>query len=328
LVNPSRHPLPAAEPPAAPPRDETSDLTTSMRLGRDARPRTWRSVAADYLLLTKPLIVALLLMTTLSAMLIAARGMPPWPIFIFTLLGGACASGGANAFNSWYDRNLDKQMDRTARRPIPSGRVPARSALIFALTLCVLSQVFLGFFVNWLAALLALAGIVYYAVLYTTVLKYMTPQNIVVGGGAGAIPPLVGWAAVSGDLSLLALYLFTIIFLWTPPHTWALMLLIEKDYRSARVPMMPAVWGGAETRWQALLYTILLFVVSLLPYSFRALGPFYLVSAALLGGRLLFLAFRLWRDGEKATARKLYKYSNYYLALLFLCMVIDAAVIR
>ena len=327
MVNPSPHPLPAGDPPVAP-RGEPDDLTTSMRLGREARPRTWRSVAGDYLLLTKPFIVALLLMTTLSAMLIAARGMPPWPVFIFTLIGGACASGGANAFNSWYDRNLDKQMDRTARRPIPSGRVPARSALVFSLVLCVLSQILLGFFVNWLAALLALAGIIYYAVLYTTALKYMTPQNIVVGGGAGAIPPLVGWAAATGEINLLALYLFAIIFLWTPPHTWALMLLIEKDYRSARVPMMPAIWGGAETRWQALLYTVLLFVVTLLPYTFLALGNFYLVCAVLLGGWLLFLAFRLWRDGEKSTARRLYKYSNYYLALLFLAMVIDAAVIR
>lgn len=299
-----------------------------MRLRRTAeRPRTWRSTVGDYVLLTKPWIVALLLMTTLCAMFIAARGMPPWHLLVLTLVGGACASGGANAFNSWFDRNLDKQMERTARRPIPAGRVPARAALIFSLTLCILSQVLLGFYVNWLAALLALAGIVYYAVLYTTVLKFMTPQNIVVGGGAGAIPPLVGWAAVTGDLSLLAWYLFAIIFLWTPPHTWALMLLIEKDYSRARVPMMPAAWGSVETRRQSLLYASLLVAVTLIPVSFGGLGVFYLAAAAALGAWFLYLAWLLWQRADKATARRLYKYSNYYLALLFLAMVIDAAML-
>lgn len=311
------------------PLDETHpDVVSISPLSLVGRGRTLRAVLADYVLLTKPWIVALLVMTMLTAMFIAARGLPPPGLLLITLFGGACAAGGANALNSWYDRDLDKLMERTARRPIPAGRIAPRNALVFALTLCTLSILSLGLFVNGLSALLALTGILYYAVLYTVVLKHLTPQNIVVGGGAGAIPPLVGWAAVTNDLSLLALYLFAIILLWTPPHTWALMLLIEKDYLKTRIPMMPVAWGEAEARWQSFLYSIALFVVSLIPFTFRELGGFYFVSALLLGAWFLYLAWLLLRRADKASARRLYKYSNIYLALLFLAMVIDAAVLR
>jgi protoheme IX farnesyltransferase len=307
------------------PADETVDLTTSLRIGRGVpKPRTWRSVLADYVLLTKPVIELLLVTTELCAMFIAAHGMPPLNAMVLALIGGICAAGGANALNSWYDRDLDKLMERTARRPIPAGRISARAALAFALGLCATSVLVLGLFVNWLSAGLALTGIVYYALLYTVVLKHITPQNIVVGGGAGAIPPLVGWAAVTGDLSLLALYLFAIILLWTPPHTWALMLLIEKDYAKAKVPMMPVAWGNDEARWQSLLYSLLLFFVTLIPFTVGEVGLLYFGAALLLGAYFLYLAFLLWRRADKMTARRLYKYSNYYLLLLFVAMVVDA----
>jgi heme o synthase len=329
LGNPIPRPLPAAELPPVTLADETVDLTTSLRMGRGGpQARTWRSVIGDYVLLTKPVIVLLLVVTELCAMFIAARGMPPLGLILLTVFGGMCAAGGANALNSWYDRDLDKVMDRTARRPIPAGRISARAGLAFALSLCATSVLVLGLFVNWLSAGLALTGIVYYALLYTVVLKHITPQNIVVGGGAGAIPPLVGWAAVTGDLSLLALYLFAIILLWTPPHTWALMLLIEKDYAKAKVPMMPVAWGNDEARWQSLLYSILLFFVTLIPYTAGLTGLLYFGAALTLGAYFLYLAWLLWRRADKITARRLYKYSNYYLLVLFVAMVVDAVFIR
>ena len=290
----------------------------------------WQATVTDYLLLTKPWIVALLLVTTLCGMLIAARGLPPLSILVLTLLGGACAAGGANAFNSWIDRDTDKVMGRTSRRPLPSGRISPRNALIFALTLCILSVVILGFGVNWLAAGLSTIGIVYYAYVYTVLLKRLTPQNIVIGGGAGAIPPLVGWAAVTNELNLLAFYLFAIIFLWTPPHTWALMLLVEKDYRKAAIPMLPAAWGELEARRHIILYSILLVIVSIMPFLFHGLGWIYLIGAVLLGAYFLMLAARLWftKDSAKPIARKLYHYSNGYLAMIFFLMVVDAILIH
>lgn len=290
----------------------------------------WYNTLTDYLLLTKPWIVALLLMTTLCGMLIAARGLPSLSILVLTLLGGACAAGGANALNSWIDRDTDRIMGRTSRRPLPSGRVSPRNALAFALTLCILSVVILGFGVNWLAATLSTIGIVYYAYVYTVLLKRLTPQNIVIGGGAGAIPPLVDWVAVTNELSLLALYLFMIIFLWTPPHTWALMLLVEKDYRKAAIPMLPAAWGDVEARRHIILYSILLFIVTLMPFLFHGFGWIYFAGALLLGIYFLVLAARLWfsPDAGKPIAKKLYNYSNGYLALLFLLMVADSILLH
>lgn len=284
----------------------------------------------DYVMLTKPWIVALLLTTTLGGMLIAARGMPSLTTLVLTLLGGACAAGGANALNSYIDRDTDRIMGRTSRRPLPSGKMSPGRALTFALTLCVLSIVILGVGVNWLAATLSTIGIVYYAYVYTVLLKRLTPQNIVIGGGAGAIPPLVGWAAATNDLSLLSLYLFAIIFLWTPPHTWALMLLVEKDYRKASIPMLPAAWGDVEARRHIILYSVLLVVVTIIPFLFGGLGWIYLLGALTLGVYFLALAARLWfaPDAAKPIAKKLYHFSNAYLALLFALMVVDAILIH
>ncbi len=292
--------------------------------------KTLRETITDYVMLTKPLIVALLLTTTLGGMLIAAHGLPSLSILILTLIGGACSAGGANALNSYIDRDADKMMGRTSRRPLPSGKISPRNALIFALTLCVASVVILGFGVNWLAATLSTAGIVYYAYVYTVLLKRMTPQNIVIGGGAGAIPPLVGWAAVTNELSLLSLYLFAIIFLWTPPHTWALMMLLDKDYRKVSIPMLPTAWGELEARRHIILYSILLVIVTLMPFLFRGLGWIYFIGALVLGAYFLILAARLWfaRGETKPLAKKLYHYSNGYLALLFALMVVDAILLN
>jgi protoheme IX farnesyltransferase len=292
--------------------------------------RSWYERAVDYILLTKPWIVALLVTTTLGGMLIAARGLPPLSILVLTLVGGACAAGGANALNSYIDRDTDRHMGRTSRRPIPSGRIAPRRALYFSLVLCLASVLIFGLGVNWLAAGLSTLGIVYYAYVYTVLLKRLTPQNIVIGGGAGALPPLVGWAAVTNDLSLLSLYLFAIIFLWTPPHTWALMLLVEKDYRRVSIPMLPAAWGETETRRHIILYSILLFIVTIMPVLFGGLSWIYLAGALALGFYFLALAARLWftTTAIKPIARKLYHYSNAYLALLFALMVVDAIVLR
>ncbi len=306
---------------ARPISKRTSDVAP---LTRRDKP-VLRERLGAYIGLTKPWIVALLLMTTVAGMLVAARGLPPLNILILTLVGGAFAAGGSNALNSYFDRDVDKVMGRTSRRPLPSGRVSARHALIFALGLSVASPLILGLGVNWLTAGLAVLGNIYYAGIYTLFLKRATPQNIVVGGAAGAIPPLVGWAAVTDNVSLLALYLFAIILLWTPPHTWALMLLLDKDYNKARIPMLPTAWGEVEARRQIILYSILLFAVTLIPFSIGQMGIIYLLGAVALGAYFLVLAVRLWRNGEtyKPIARKLYHFSNAYLALLFLAMVID-----
>ncbi|MCC7162653.1 MAG: protoheme IX farnesyltransferase [Anaerolineae bacterium] len=297
-----------------------SDLAPDIPL-----PGNIRETITNYVMLTKPTIVALLLTITLGGMLIAARGLPPFSILVFALIGGACAAGGANALNSFHDRNTDKSMGRTSRRPLPAGKISPRNALIFALSLCVASVLILGIGVNWLAATLSTAGIIYYAYVYTVLLKRMTPQNIVLGGGAGAIPPLVGWAAVTDQLSILSLYLFAIVLLWTPPHTWALMLLVEKDYRRVSIPMLPAVWGELEARRHIILYSVLLFIVTIMPVLFGGLSWIYFIGATLLGLYFLALATRLWftRGATKPIAKKLYSYSNGYLALLFALMVVD-----
>ncbi len=282
-----------------------------------------RTAIADYFALTKPWIVALLLVTTLSGMLVAQRGIPSLSLVFFTLLGGACAAGGASALNSYFDRDMDKLMGRTSQRPLPTGRVTPRAALIFGVVLCAVSLIIFFFFVNALSAFLAFAGMVYYAGIYTLWLKRRTPQNVVIGGAAGAIPPLVGWAAVTNDLSLLAIYLFLIVFYWTPPHTWALMLMVKKDYERVQVPMMPVARGETETRNQILLYSLLLFVITLIPVSVGDLSWFYFLAALALGGYFLFLSLVVRRDTAKRAARRLYYFSNAYLALLFLTMVID-----
>jgi protoheme IX farnesyltransferase len=288
-----------------------------------AASHSFATTLANYAALTKPWIVLLLLTTTLAAMLTAARGLPPFSILFFTLIGGALASGGSNALNSYIDRDIDPQMGRTSRRPIPSGQITPRAALTFGIAAIALGFTALFVFVNPLSAFLSLAGSIYYVFIYTLVLKRRTPQNVVIGGAAGAIPPLVGWAAVTGQVNLLAGLMFLVIFSWTPPHTWALMLMLTKDYAKVNVPMMPVARGEASTRRQIVGYALGLIAVTLIPFFVNALGIFYLLVALLLGARFIQLTLQLMRDGEKSTARKLYIYSNTYLALLFLAMVID-----
>lgn len=277
----------------------------------------------DYVALTKPLITALLLVTTVSAMFVAVGGVPPLPLVGWTVLGGALAAGGASALNQYIDRDLDAAMSRTARRPIPTGRIQPSHALLFGIFLSALSVAVFAIFVNGTAALLSLAGGVYYVGFYSLWLKRSTPQNIVVGGAAGAIPPLVGWAAATGSISIAALFLFAIIFYWTPPHFWALALLKRNEYARGRIPMLPVVWGEAETRRQILLYSLIVVPLTLLLTPARVTGLFYLAAAALLGLVLLIHAAALLRGGTNKQAWRMYKYSSYYLALLFLAMVID-----
>ena len=276
-----------------------------------------------YLELTKLRIVLLLLFTTLTAMVIAAGGVPALNILIPSLIGGAMAAAGSSAINQYVDRDMDAKMTRTARRPIPSGRVEPSNARRFGVILVALSVLVLGVWVNWLTAILALAGSLYYVVVYTLLLKRNTALNIVIGGGAGAMPVLVGWAAVANDLPIQAWILFAIVFYWTPPHSWALALLVNTDYARAGVPMMPVARGEKITRRQILLYSVLLFVITLLPGTLDMLGAIYMVSAIVLGLGLIWMSIRLIREADKAIARSTYKYSTAYLAFLFMAMLID-----
>jgi len=280
--------------------------------------------AAVLFKLTKPWVMALLLTTTLGAMFIAAQGIPPISLTLYTLLGGALAAGGASALNSYVDSDIDGVMSRTSRRPTVTGLVTPTETLFFGLALSTLSFVVLAVFVNMLAAALSMLGILYYVFFYTLYLKRATIHNIIIGGAAGAIPPLVGWAAVAGRLDVAALYLFALIFFWTPPHTWALALLVKKDYTNARIPMLPVVAGEKETTYQILLYSILLIALTLLPFAFGMMGWTYFIVAIMLGVPFIYLAWKLWRDYSKSTSKRLYKFSQSYLALIFLVMVLDS----
>jgi protoheme IX farnesyltransferase len=276
----------------------------------------------DYVTLTKPRVQSLLLLTTVATMYVA--GDPSLGLVALTVLGGALAAGGAGAVNHWYDRDIDAQMARTASRPVPAGRVSPRAALTFGIVLAALSFVQLSLTVNLLAACLALSGFLGYVFVYTLWLKRSTPQNIVIGGAAGAVPPLVGWSAVTGGIDPTALYLFAIVFYWTPPHFWALSLLMKDEYAKVGVPMMPVVHGERETRRQILLYTWLLIVLTLLPVLFGFFGAVYAAAAVLLGGGFVTLAVRLWRRADRRSALRTYLFSLAYLALLFCAMVADA----
>jgi protoheme IX farnesyltransferase len=289
-------------------------------------PLDWRQRARDVLALTKPLIVALLLVTTFAGLVAGARGWPSPVLVFWTLLGGALAAGGSSALNQYIDRDLDKNMQRTARRPLAAGRMTPAEGLAFGLALCVASFYILAGFVNLLAALLSLAGIFYYVLLYSVWLKKATVQNIVIGGGAGAIPPLVGWAAATGTLDLTALALFAIVFLWTPPHFWALALVRRKDYEHAGVPMLPVVRGAVETRRQVWWYTLALVALTLLLPLLGSTGMVYFASALFFGGLLVWFAWRVYtRDGNKV-AWMMYRYSSMYLAFIFIALVVDAVV--
>jgi protoheme IX farnesyltransferase len=285
-----------------------------------------RQTIANYVDLMKPHVTVLLLGVTAAAMAIAKQGLPPLLLIIPTLLGGAMAAGSANCINCYVDRDIDQIMGRTQRRSLPSGRVEPRQALIFGIFLGAASFAILALFVNLLSALLAFSAILFYVFVYTLWLKRSTVQNIVIGGAAGAVPVLVGWAAIKNDVSLLAILLFAIIFFWTPPHFWALSLLIQKDYEKAGVPMLPVIKGEAETRRQILLYSLLLLGITLVLFVMGTMSYIYLVGAILLGGGLVYLAIRLWRDQSKKWARTLFWYSNMYLAAIFAIMVLDRVV--
>jgi heme o synthase len=283
--------------------------------------------ARDYVTLTKPRIMTLLLLTGLCGMLVGAKGLPPLWLVGSTMLGLALACGGASALNHVLDSDIDKLMgERTRSRPVAAGRIAAPYALEFGLALSALSFVLLAGVVNVLTAVLALVGNLFYVLVYTRLLKRSTPQNIVIGGAAGAVPPLVGWAAATGSLTLPALVLFAVVFLWTPPHFWALALLIKRDYAAAGVPMLPVVRGEDETARQIVLYTGALVAFTLAPAIWGMFGLTYLLAAAALGGVFLWLAWRLRRERTPARAKILFHYSLAYLALLFLAMALDAVI--
>ena len=293
----------------------------------DRRSAGTLQLLSDYLELTKPKVQSLLLLTTIATMYVAGD---PSPLLVaLTCLGGYLSAGGAGAVNHWFDRDIDVRMTRTANRPIPSGRISPHAALAFGATLACLSLVELSLAVNPLAAGLSFAGFLGYVFVYTVWLKRRTPQNIVIGGAAGAVPPLVGWAAVTGSVSGTAVILFFIVFFWTPPHFWALSLLMKDEYRKVGVPMLPVVRGEAETRRQILLYSVLLYAVTQLPFCAGGFGVIYLAASLVLGLGFIAGAVRLYRQAGRSRtigrrlALHLYLYSLAYLALLFCAMVAD-----
>ena len=281
-------------------------------------------VVADYVRLTKPRIISLLLFTTAAAMFVAERGVPGGWLLLWTMIGGYLAAGGANAINQYVDRDIDGRMTRTTDRPVVAGRVTPARALAFGIALGIASALVIGISSNWLAAALASLGLALYVGVYTLWLKRTSIHNIVIGGSAGAVPPLVGWAAVTGDLSLTAWLLFSIVFYWTPPHFWALALMLKRDYADAGIPMLPVVRGVAETKRQILLWTLVMIAVTLLPVASGAAGILYLVAALALGGVFLYLAWRLFRDPGIVWAKATFHYSLLYLALIFVALAIDA----
>jgi protoheme IX farnesyltransferase len=280
----------------------------------------------DFLTLTKPIVVLLLLVTTFAGMVVGGKAWPPFQLTFWTLLGGFMAAGGSSALNQYIDRDLDKNMQRTAKRPLASGRMTPAEGLAFGLALSMISFYIYAGFVNLLAAYLSLAGILYYVGLYSILLKKATVQNIVIGGGAGAIPPLVGWAAATGSLNVPALFLFAIVFMWTPPHFWALAIVRKNDYARAGVPMLPVIRGERETRRQILVYTLELVAISMLLPVFNFTGAIYLASAVVLGAWLIHTAWQVWRKAGNKIAWKMYRYSSMYLAFIFLALMLDAVI--
>jgi len=310
VTEPVTSPVPAADTVASPPR-----------------AATWR----DYLVLTKPKVISLLLVTTVGAMFVAASGMPDLLVLLGTIVGGYMSAGAAGVYNMIYDRDIDVFMKRTAKRPMVTQVVSTTNAVIFAVALTLLSFVVIWATSNLLAALLSWAGIAFYVLIYTMWLKRSTWQNIVIGGAAGSIPPLVGWAAVTGELSVLAWILFGVIFMWTPVHFWALALMVKNQYASVNVPMAPSVIGERATVMQMVMYTFLTIFLTILPFFLHEFSFVYFVAVLLLN---LVLAVRMWniyklaRVGEtidRVTALPMYKYSMSYLALLFLVMSLDRA---
>ncbi|HEV7590331.1 MAG TPA: heme o synthase [Longimicrobium sp.] len=318
----------AADPAAVREALDTPLTTATHRAGIAAAARGGqgglRQRLRDYVTLTKPRIISLLLVTTWAPMVIALRGLPAASTLLWTMLGGYLMAGGANAINMYMDRDLDARMPRTALRPIPSGRMSPLHVLGFGVTLGAAAFAVFALLLNLLSAVLALAGLLYYVFVYTRWLKRTSPQNIVIGGAAGAFPPLVGWAAATGEVSLTGIYLFLIVFFWTPPHFWALALVKQKDYGRAGVPMAPNVWGERETMRQMLIYTALLVPVTLAPVTYGGLGPVYGAAAALLGGWFMWGVVKVVRaKSYTQPAWALYRSSLLYLALLFAAMAVD-----
>jgi len=296
-----------------------------------SRTTTRKQKVRAYIALTKPRIIELLLVTTVPAMVLAWRfvdGLDPasfaW-LVVATLIGGSLAAGAANAINCYFDHDIDLIMTRTRRRPLPAHEVAPVDGLVFGLVLTVISFAWLAFTTNLVAAFLSLLAIGFYVVVYTILLKRTTPQNIVIGGAAGALPPLIGWAAVTGDISLPALFLFAIVFYWTPPHFWALALRIRGDYEAANVPMLPVTHGVRETTRQIALYSVLMVALTLVFFAVAEMGLIFLAGALVLGALFLFQAFAMAREGTDARAMKLYKYSITYLTALFALIILDVA---
>jgi protoheme IX farnesyltransferase len=291
----------------------------------DAKP-TLRERVGAYVALTKPRIIELLLVTTVPAMFLAAHGVPRLDLVLWTLLGGSLAAGAANAINCYIDRDIDLLMTRTRRRPLPAHEVNPEDALVFGLVLGVIAFALMAFLTNLVAAFLTLVAMAFYVVVYSLLLKRSTPQNIVLGGAAGALPPVIGWAAVTGDISLPALVLFAIVFYWTPPHFWALSLRLRRDYAAAGVPMLPVTHGVPETTRQIALYSVLMVCLTLVFFAVARMGLVFLGGALVLGGLFLLQAFAMWRDGTDARAVRLYRYSITYLTALFALMIVDVFV--
>ncbi|MEA2509818.1 MAG: heme o synthase [Actinomycetota bacterium] len=301
----------------------STSISQEAEAAADIAPASLGARAAAYFALTKPRIIELLLVTTVPPMFVAARGWPPLWVTLATLVGGSLSAGGANAINCYLDRDIDQVMTRTRRRPLPAHKVSPQNALVFGVTLGIVAFIFLWVTVNLLAASLTSVALLFYVGVYTFWLKRRTPQNIVIGGAAGAMPVLVGWAAITGRVSLPALALFAIVFYWTPPHFWALSMRYEKEYAAAGVPMMPVVYGRAETAKHILLYSFLLLAMSLIFFSVARMGLVYLASALVLNGTFIYWAVKVWRDPAPRVAWSLFRFSIYYLALLFAAMAVD-----
>jgi protoheme IX farnesyltransferase len=296
---------------------------SSASIASTARVRSSRSAAHEYFSLTKPKVVSLIVFTAIVGMFLSTPVMVPWHILILATLGIGLAAGSAAAINHVLERDSDALMMRTRKRPLPTGQLTSRQAIVFAGLLAVIAMLILVFGVNMLTAVLTFATLIGYSVVYTVFLKCATPQNIVIGGAAGAAPPVLGWTAVAGEVTSDALLLFLIIFVWTPPHFWALALYRHQDYANASIPMLPVTHGRQFTQLYILLYTILLVAVTLMPFATRMSGMIYLIGALVLNGIFLYYAWKLYRDYSDGLARKTFGYSIQYLAALFALLLID-----
>ncbi len=286
----------------------------------------FKAAAMDYLALTKPMIIVLLLITALGGLFLASNGVPPLLTTLLVIIGGSLGAGGANAINHYLDRDIDDKMSRTSHRPLPGNRIAPNHALYFGITLNVIAFIVLFYWVNPVSAALVAGATIFYVLVYTAWLKRTSIHNIVIGGAAGAVPPMVGWAAITGGLELPSLYLFGIVFFWTPPHFWALSLLIKDDYAKAGIPMLPVEYGEEATAKGILGHSIILVTLTILFATTSVIGVIYAASAVMLGAIFLFYAIQVFRATTRQSARRLYLYSLLYLALLFTSMMVDATV--